>query len=90
MFLIAGGQVLEHRLILGSKEYDFSRHHVDPATAAVQGVAHVVTTSFQGVAQLFYSPVSFCAGQFVDGRLKVSLASLGASNMVSRSIVIVT
>lgn len=45
-------------LSTGSKEYDFTRHDADPATGVIQGVAHVVTTSFEGVAELFYSPVS--------------------------------
>jgi len=49
-------------LMVGSKEYDFAKRHSDPATNVARGIAHVATTGFQGVAQLFVSPVSFQLG----------------------------
>ena len=43
---------------VGSKEYDLMNHELDPWTGSIQGVVQVVTSTFHGFAELFYSPVS--------------------------------
>lgn len=43
----------------GSKEYEVMKHHTDPFTGGWQGVAHIVTTAFEGSAKLFYNPVRY-------------------------------
>ena len=53
-------------ITLGSKEYDFEKHEGEVGQGVISGVVSVVTTTFSGFAELFYSPVSFSAGWYID------------------------